>query len=87
MQPHAEVAVPPAVLRFHQPRQPLKLPCKGHRTGCGFGRLRHPCSRSVVVICRPAIAGLLCLPFCPKAHLILRGNVSITVLVWRVIDL
>ena len=32
MQPHVEVAVPPAVLRVHQPRQPLELPRQGRRS-------------------------------------------------------
>ena len=84
MQLHVQVAVPASVLRVHQPRQPLQLPCKATSTG---GRPRYPGPCSVVVIRRPTIAGLLCLPFCPKAYLIRWGNVPITFLRWRMIDL
>ena len=83
MQPHVEVAVPPAVIRFHQSHQSLELP----RQGCRSVPPRHPRPRSVVVIGRPAIPGLLGLPFCAKAYLILWGNVPITFLRWRMIDL
>ena len=83
MQLHVEVAVPAAVLRGQQPRQPLELPRQGPRPRPPC----HPCPRAVVVIGRPPVAGLLGLPFGAKADLILWGNVPITFLRGRMIDL